>query len=119
MCGRTLSASVLAASPELVDVGRARAAGRRAEGDADPDLAEAAVEDVGAVAGRVHPGVDDPGGRHGAPGRPGDVLAQRPRAGALEVVGALDALGHRGAGGGDVAEEAPDDHLARVLGRRV
>src|SRR3954469_14380769 len=74
-----------------VRAGAVLAADRRAAGDAEADLVEAAVEDVGAVAGAVHPAVDDVRRRGVVPAPPGDVLAERVAARALEVAGGLDA----------------------------
>ena len=74
---------------EVRGVGRARLRGREPHGhtglDADADLAERALQDVRAVARRVHPAaLDLVRGREPARA-PGDVLADRPGAGAARV----------------------------------
>src|SRR4051812_428335 len=79
------------------EVGHVRAAAAlaadgRAARDTEPDLVEAPVQDVGPVAGAVHPGVDDRGGRRVIPAAPGDVLADRVAAvRAAQVAGRADA----------------------------
>src|SRR5215213_2148503 len=107
---------VLPADPEVRGIGRAvQPAGgdRRADRDADPDLAELAPQDVLPVAGRAHPGALDLGRGGEAAGAPGDVLAQRPALPA-RIAGAEDAVRHVGARWRLVREEPLRDHVARV-----
>src|SRR3954468_3960812 len=107
----------LALDAEIRRVRRTLVGGRRggiAEHDADPDLAEAAAQDVRAVPGGVHPRLVDLG-RGGEVARaPADVLAERPRPAGAHVAGALDAIGHPDAVGPVVREVAVVDHVAGV-----
>src|SRR6185436_14570888 len=101
---------------EVGGVGGAGLAGRGAVGDADADHAELAGEDVGAVAGAVHPGVDHGARRGEVAAAPADVLADRVRAARAGPAGALDA----GAEGRAVARLMPEvvlgDHVVGVAG---
>ena len=66
----------------------------RAGREADAELAEVAAEDVGAVPGAVHPGVDDRLRRRPVPHAPGDVLAVGPAAEpAAQVADGLEPAG--------------------------
>src|SRR5256885_6064657 len=121
MTGVTPGASqplLLEARAEVGHVGAAAAlaADRRAARDAEPDLVEAPVKDVGAVAGAVHPAVDDRGRRGVVPAAPRDVLAERVAAvGAVQVVGGPDAADEVAVG-----EVVAPRHVVRVaLGGEV
>src|SRR5436190_67301 len=91
--GRTGSGSELVARAEVGHVGAGviLTGDRRAARDAKPDLAEAPVQDVRAVARAVHPRVDDVGRGCPLPAAPGDVLANRVAVRATQVVDGLDA----------------------------
>src|SRR3954447_17035032 len=91
--GRRTPGDRLAPCAEVRRVGRAVrvAALRRTRGDADPDLAEAAAEDVLAVRRAVHPLADDRDRRGVGAGAPRDVLADGPSADARQVAGVADA----------------------------
>ena len=104
---------------ELRRVGRAEpvGGGRVAGDDADPDLAVVGVEDVVAVAGRVHPGLHDRPGRREAAGAPGEVLAEHPAGVARQVAAALDAVEHTGSVTAGVGEVGAGDQVLGV-GRR-
>jgi hypothetical protein len=84
--------------------------------DADAGVAEGAVEDVGAVPGGGHPGVDG-GLRRGQPHRaPGDVLADYiPGLRARQVAAGAHPVERRLAVGGDVGEVVFACHVAAVL----
>ena len=92
---------------------------RDAEADADADLAKGLLEDVGLVAGGVHPGLHDGVGRAELAGAPGEVLAQRPARGALGVAGAEDAVDERVAVAAGVVEVALGDHRHGVSERAL
>src|SRR5215218_2082383 len=106
----------LADGAELRRVGRACAVGaRRVTGsDVDPDLAVAAVEDVVAVARRVHPRLYDRGGGRERAGAPGEVLADAPGAVLGEVAGALDPLEDARAVATGVGEVRAGNQVLRV-----
>src|ERR671910_2514390 len=109
---------VLTTNAEVDRVGRARGVrDRHAEDHADAHLAERALEDVGAVAGRVHPGGEGAARRAVRAGAPGQVLAQHPAVVLADVLGAQDAVDHRDAVGRRVLEERVLDHVARVTER--
>src|SRR5690349_959337 len=72
-CSRTCLSLPPRVGSEAEDLGVVRVAGGVAHG-ADPDGPGLAVQDVGAVAGALHPGVDD---LRGGAVAPGDVLAGR------------------------------------------
>ena len=95
------------AEAEVQDGGGARI-GRavgQAGGDADADVAEAAVEDDRAVARAGEPGAHEARGRVERLLGPGDRLAELPVAAARDVAGRLDAVAERRAAGRDVLEE--------------
>ena len=91
-------------------VARARVAGD----DAEADLAIRGHEDVGAVAGRVHPGGHDRARGGELAGAPGEVLADPPGAAVGQVAGGADALGGLGAVAALVGEVAVGDHVVAV-----
>src|SRR3954469_1994071 len=93
---------LLEAGPEVGHVRAAAtlAAHRRALRDPQPDLVEARVQDVRAMARAVHPRVDDARRRRVVPAAPGDVLAERVAAvGAAQVVSRADAPDEVAVGG--------------------
>ena len=94
--------------------------GGRPRLDPDPGFAEGAGEDVGAVPGRGHPGVDDRP-RRGQPHRaPGDVLADHiPVLRVGDVAAGADPLQRCFAVGRDVREVVLVGHVAAVLLRGV
>ena len=101
---------------ELGDEGGARAvAGVRVAGDdAEADLAVLRLQDVRAVAGRVHPGDHDRARGGEVAGAPGEVLADPPGAAARQVAGGADALRGLGAVAAVVGEVGVGDHVAAV-----
>ncbi len=87
---------------------------RVAGDDAEADLAIRGHEDVGAVAGRVHPGGHDRLRAGELAGAPGEVLADAPGAAVRQVAGGADALGGLGAVAALVGEVAVGDHVVAV-----
>src|SRR3954453_16627576 len=108
----------LAPVAEVRRVGAAGGGGagrdRGAGGYPDPDVAERPIEDVRPMARRMHPGVDDRARRAEAARSPGDVLADAPGVGAVEVMRRADTALQRRAAGALVREEALTDHQPRV-----
>ena len=94
--------------------GAAVAGARVAGDDAEADLAIRGHEDVGAVAGRVHPGGHDRLRAGELAGAPGEVLADPPGAAVRQVAGGADALGGLGAVAALVGEVAVGDHVVAV-----
>src|SRR6185312_9292728 len=84
----------------------------------DPDCPEGAGEDVGAVAGAVHPGAADRARRPQRARAPGDVLADVPAASAAQVAGAADAVDEAPPAERVVREEVPRGHRAGMSARR-
>ena len=89
---------------------------RGAADPGEPDLAEAAAQQVGAVGWALHPGLDHAGRRAEAARAPDEVLAHEPGARAPRVAGGRDAVDEGAAGGGGVGEEPVPDHVVRVPG---
>ncbi len=89
--------------------------GGRVRRDPDAGVAEAGVEDVGAVAGRGHPGFDDRPGSGEPEGAPGDVLADDVTdLGAVDVAAGANSVQRGGPLGRDVREVVLAGHVFAV-----
>src|SRR5918997_1935931 len=96
---------------------RARGADRRAEDEADADVAVVAIEQDVVVAGALHEGPHELGRRAVALDAPADRLAEPSRGALVQVARATDALTGVHAVGGDVREVPPGDHVPAVRPR--
>jgi hypothetical protein len=112
VAGRDDRAEVLRVEPAGLPFGQR---GGRVRGDADAGFAVVRVEDVGAVAGRRHPGIDDRLRARQPQRAPGDVLADFvPHSRAIDVAARADPVQRRFAIGSDVREVVRAGHVFAV-----